>query len=239
MNRSLKGPAVVVLAVLGVALLGGALWLGQTSPTQISTNQPASQTAPEPVLAEQVVELPEDAGECHLSLFVGPDWRARPADRRLVAWFDTEPRLVSLRSQCHFHLSIQGDALYGRFAAAITTTPAVVLQRADGKVLYKASGANMPPTSAEMAAEVGRLFPNRPHLFPILPRPCPGPNCPKPEPPKPNVDVNVVTPPPPVPDVRPDVAEESKQVFIPLLIIGGIVSLVAGVAIAWRNEYHG
>jgi len=133
---------------------------------------------------QRIVKVPDDGEAYHVSLFLHDDYRKRPLDRSLVAWWEVDPVLKSVKAQTHFHTFLASNPLYkSRFAKAVPTLPAVMIQKSEGKVMYKASGANLPPSPWQMSNDVARLFKNRPYY--VLPwrrpKPCPTPG-PKPDP---------------------------------------------------------
>ena len=182
---------------------------------------------------ERIVDLPETGGAWHLSIFVHQDWRSRPAERRLVAWFSVEPRLVSLKAQTHDHLYTDADPMYRlRFAKIVPLLPAVMLQDGTGKVWYKAAvGSKNVPLPAEPAA-LGDKFQT---LF--AGGPCPWPK-PKPEPePGPGPDESPDLPNIPdldVPADRPAPAREQFPWPLAILVVIG-VGVASGVVVLVAN----
>lgn len=194
---------------------------------------------------ERVLQLPED-GECYYTtVVVRANWQARPEDRELVAWFDAQPELASLKGQTTFHVLTPEAATYQYFvdsAGGEAALPAVFVQGEGGRVLYKVSGREIPESPAVMAGELVELFDKRPWLRIRpwkRPKPCPGPEpCPDPEPgpaPKPapdrNINVDVK-----IPDLRPKQPEPEKPSDADFWVILGVavaagagVALVAGV----------
>lgn len=133
-------------AALAAALIAcyfaATLWIGaevcrlRTAPTVTIHHQAAPQA--------KIVELPEDGQVWFTSLFVHDDWKNRPADRRLVADFDAIAPLQSLKAQTHFHVYTASDPNYReRFARDVNVLPCVLIQRANGEIVYKESGANV------------------------------------------------------------------------------------------------
>ncbi|MHB1033261.1 MAG: hypothetical protein ACYC35_05060 [Pirellulales bacterium] len=225
--------AVVALLVGAVALTLGNTWEIRALARREAVPAVA---APETPVAEQVIELPEDGEAYHTSIFTHADWQARPDERRLVAWFAGNARLASFKAQTHAHHVTPDDPIFPRFRDTIAELPAVVVQQASGRVLYKTSGPRIPESAERLANDIALVFPNRPVLLPWnRPRPCPGPNCPQPkpepQPAPPDVDVNVA----PIPDVAP--AEPNPNGALSLALAGGAAALAGGVAYAWRKRY--
>lgn len=134
------------------------------------------------VLREQVIDLPEDAGVWH-TIVVYPS--ATPSDvasRRLASALASNDRLRSLAAQTKTHVYALGDPLWRErlqphYGAAV---PALIVQRPDGKVCYKASGANLPGNAEQLADEVAAAIGNcrpRPEPQPA-PSPSPAPTIP-------------------------------------------------------------
>lgn len=166
-------------------------------------------------------DLPSD--EHRLSLLVHDDWQQEPSESRIVGWFQNHFQLKELRCE----LYTQSDRVCREsLCLADRTLPCILLQRSDGYVAYKVSGASVPDSAEELCN--GLFKPGVRYLLPWRrPRPTPAPPKPMPE------DV----PEPFSPDVRDveikdtvEVAEEagiSPWLLIagPLLLFGGLTSL--------------
>ncbi|HUT91891.1 MAG TPA: hypothetical protein VMY37_20520 [Thermoguttaceae bacterium] len=150
---------------------------------------------------EEVIDLPEDGQEYHLSIFVHDDWRKRSQERSLVAWFEAETRLKSVKAASLYHLYTSANPLYAaRFKATVPTLPAVMIQDATGKVHYKASGENLPTSALECGDQVEKIFKNRPYYIFSWRKPPPCPPQPEPVP-----DVTPMPPDEEVPDTEVNV----------------------------------
>jgi len=192
-------------------------------------------------VSERIVDLPETGGAWHLSIFVHQDWLKRPAERRLVAWFSVEPRLVSLKAQTHDHLYTNADPMYRlRFAKIVPLLPAVMLQDGTGKVWYKAAvGSKDVPLPSEptmLGDKFQKLFSGGPCPWPKPkpePEPGPGPG-PDESPDLPNIpDLDV-------PADRPTPAREQFPWPAAILVVFG-VGVVSGVVVLVakvRREIH-
>jgi hypothetical protein len=185
-------------------------------------------------VSERIVDLPETGGAWHLSIFVHQDWRERAEERRLVAWFSVEPRLVSLKAQTHDHLYTNADPMYRlRFAKVVPLLPAVMLQDGAGKVWYKAAVGSKEVPLPDDPTALGDKFQS---LFSgFSGGPCPRP---KPEPgPKPSPDEVPDLPNIPdldVPAVCPAPAREQFPWPTAILIVLG-VGVASGVIVLVVN----
>lgn len=100
---------------------------------------------------------PEDGGKYHVSLFLSDS--PSPWEQQLAAWFAPggHPRLSEIAAKSHFHKFTPSHKGYqtrlAKFIAA-HEFPAVWIQRADGAVIYKAAGDNLPSSAAAMAEEI-------------------------------------------------------------------------------------
>lgn len=234
-------------AMAGLALL--VCFLGwsqeQTSnrlDAEVQQTQATADFAAQAATGPQVVELPEDGGTYHTVLCLHDQWRAIPKERELVAWFQTEPALVSLAAQTHYTQLVESDRVYAeKFAQSVPTLPAVLVMTNEGRVIYKASGPDT-PGGQQMAAELVGLFDKRPWLR-ILPwrrprtapepepSPCPDGQCPdqqKPQPPAADVAVDV-------PDLRPPEQPADSGVWI-FAAVAVVVAAFAAVAIEWHKR---
>jgi hypothetical protein len=164
------------------------------------------------------VDLPNDGEAYYLSVFVHDDYMSRQSERHLVASFDTDPQLRSLKAQCHWHVYTPSDPIYKDRFSAVTTFPCILLQSSKGEVLVKASGAN--------ATNPVTLFNNKPWLRVrpwLRPRPCPP--CPEPQP---------LPQPSPQPDLtpNPDTTPIDEVPPFPWLLLVLAVLLAGGISFA-------
>lgn len=101
--------------------------------------------------AQEVGTPPEDGGRCHLTIITHDT--PHPHEQLLIDNFNRDPNLVAVRKQCLFHHYHASHALVKqRFPtlAVSSRLPAVMLQRADGGVLFLASGGNVPTSAVEL-----------------------------------------------------------------------------------------
>lgn len=238
--RSEKRGLLLPIVLTGIALLVCYVGFQQARQSeQLATVSQQVESGAVCEASEQIVQLPEDGQTYHTILLLHSDWTARPKERELVAWFKTEPSLVSVTAQTKFWQLTDADPVYqANYAATTPDLPAVLVMTDAGQTIYKASGANIPEPQT-VASELCTVFDRRPWLRwrPWLrPRPSPSPspdgNCPdgtcpdaKPRPPV-NVDVRVH----PIEDIRPQPApQESSGVWIVAAIaaaLGGLASLI-------------
>lgn len=212
---------MIVLCSLTVALSTYSMWevrhVERTANATLAWTSAAQPTI-ERLWSSRIVELPEDGQAYYTSLFTSQDWRSVPAERQLVAWFESDPRLASLMAQTHSKHYTRADKLYSRYQRAIgDTLPAILIQNAQGKVLYKASGPNIPSGPSQLADQITQCFPR-----------------PKPD----DTPVPTPTPPltlPPVPDVGVSVTSGGDDSLWIAAIVGAVF-LGLGVAWAWRRE---
>jgi len=92
---------------------------------------------------ERVVDLPEDGHQWHTILLLCADWKQRPAERRAEALFHSEPLLVSLKHQTHWHLITSDQSEFAKFRALVDATPCLIVERANGEVVYRESGPQL------------------------------------------------------------------------------------------------
>lgn len=228
--RSVVGSIIGAVVGLAVALLAG---LAMNPPAIGSSDLVAAQRQNERYLAEElsalrqevaklrnerpaeehVIQLPEDGGRYHLSLVLEEGWQAlRGRSVTVHSWFDSDPRLAGLKAQCHFHVYTPAHRWFHQNAHVAERFPAVILQRHDGYVLFKASGQNLRTASA-LADAIADSCP-RPR-----PQPTPPPQ-PFPQPTPPVIPDTVL------PDAKPD--ETAQPVSEPGLIYYLIPLLLGG-----------
>ena len=222
------------LSMAAVAVVGAAAvtlaWLGSTTTDQheslVRLHEQLAEVQTtvahqEQPAKERVIDLPEDGDAYHTTLVLATDWRTMPKQRRLVAWFQADPRLASLRSQTHFHEYTERSPIYrARLARAVSSVPCVMVQRSDGRVVFKASGSNLPPTSGVLADQIAASLCPRPRPQPdVQPEPAPEPE------------------PLPLPDVRPQ--PPAKPAFPwALLIVAVLAGLVLPVVVHFRRAMN-
>ena len=227
------------VVLIGVMFFSGFCLRDWQESQQTSVATAAEQVIPTPPKSDeqwkldnacverQIIDLPQDGQAWHTSLFLHDDWESIDNERRMVAWFETEPRLSSLKAQTIWHLYTESDPIYQeRFRESIPVLPAVVLQKDNGEVVYKASVHAIPDSSDKLARDIRATINRR----------CPGPWCrPSPEPgpvPRPKPDVKPQPQPANKPAV-PDIAKPDRPPNGGLLIL----TLIAGACSAAFGAY--
>ena len=184
----------------------------------------------------RVINLPEDGNAFHLSLFLNNDYMQKK-DRQIVAWFETNNTLRSVKAQSHFHIYTPDDEVYrARFASDIPSLPCIMFQDSTGKVYYKATN---PQSQEQVVSAFATLFDKKPwrRVRPWL-RPKPGPG-PGPGPgPNPSPGPEPIDTPPnigPIPDTPiPDSQEFPWLLFF--IIVGGAGGTMA--LFQWYTRTH-
>ena len=110
--------------------------------------------------AQQVQLPPPENTRPHLSIFTSAHYQGIPAEAALVKAFATDPALVEIRQSTNWHHYLdtgRGAAVYKeRFGKIVPPDrfPAIMLQRADGGYVYKATGSNVPSDPANILEEM-------------------------------------------------------------------------------------
>ncbi|MBI3866820.1 MAG: hypothetical protein HY290_33490 [Planctomycetia bacterium] len=92
---------------------------------------------------QRVLDLPEDGNAWHTILIVRPEWRSIAAERKAEAMFHSEPLLISLKHQTHWHLITTDQAEFAKFRTLVAATPCLIVERANGEVVYRESGPEL------------------------------------------------------------------------------------------------
>jgi len=192
------------------------------------------------VLAEErVVRLPQDSGKWYVSV-VGNVCDARY--KEIVGWFDANPSLKKLKNQVHFCPVASNTGIYReRYARNVKGLPTVRMQKPDGKVVYEASGRNIPMTAAGLNGALANSVFAATGCRPILPwrrdmeRRCPGP-CPTPQPePQPDPEPQPLDDGgPPIVDPVPE-TEDLPLWGLALLVNGGFL---VGIALGYGRQLY-
>lgn len=176
---------------------------------------------------EHVIQLPEDGQQFYLTIFTAQDYLTRARDRELVAWFDSDPTLKSLKSQTQYNHYTPDQKIYSeRFGETlpISQFPAVMLQDAAGKVYVKLSAATLPKSPKDLIKIIRDC----------CPRPKPGPQpTPTPEP-NPVPVIPDIGP----PDLEPEVPEEDGGVGL-FALLAALAGGGLGVVNEWKKTHGG
>lgn len=147
-----------------------------SEPVKVMPRQQPIKPEPDPIIAGKGPELPADANNWHTILFLADDWEKRPDQVRAKQLFDSDPWFVRLKQQTHPHVIKSGDPECKKFYGVITLTPSLLIERANGEVIYRESGAQLGkrPLSLKCAIcrEVRRHCPDG-RCLPLHPTPGP------------------------------------------------------------------
>lgn len=175
-----------------------------------------------PTYELQIVKLPEDGQAYHTSLFLPDNWQSNRQCTELVAAFETDAKLKSLKAQTHWHVYTPRDQMFPRYQAMVPVLPAVVVQKASGQKVYAAAGDAIPRAPSLLAADIqGNLYANCPNR----PRPAPEPVQPAPINGPPKLDE-----PPATPD---------SGFPLVLAAIAAAIGLGIGAGTKYHEQYYG
>jgi hypothetical protein len=173
---------------------------------------------------ERVLDLPEDGNQWHTILVLRPGWQNVPAERNAEAMFHSEPLLVSLKHQTHWHLFTTDQAEYQKFRGLVEATPCLIVERANGEVVYLESGPDLGKKPHALThlirKEIQRHCP-RNRCLPL--QPVPG----KDEPPPKENEIPAVLREEPAP-------AEKKANLAPLALVAGLGGLL-GFAVKFKH----
>ena len=217
--------AVVVFAMIAVVawLCNEALEAKKTHEKALMVERTVNNIVHQ--VREQIIELPEDGEYWYLTLFLHDDWKQRADERRLVAWFESTPRLASLKAQTHWNVYTPAIPAW-RTTWSNYKAPCVQLQKAPmagkpGEVIYKATAENIPGNGDQLADDIATMITNKEGFRPdCRPRPKPEPD--DKVPPKPDTDPDAV------PDMTPDKDAEPEGEEFPWIPLGIAVIATAG-----------
>lgn len=168
-----------------------------------------------------MVELPQGADKLYLTYVVRDVNAMSDREKMIATWFESDPRLAMIKSQCYWNRYGVSDPLYrDRLAYAVgTNAPGVIVQQLDaqgnGKVKFNATAVEIPATSAELADMLNAA------LADCCPKPTPPDNAPTPP--------NVTPSPAPIGPVIPKKPDLSIN---PSFTLGGSAALPVGAALA-------
>lgn len=221
--------STILKSVLRGALLAAALFLVGNYAFQAASRAQAGDTETQMqssvshiamTARDRVTVLPEDGEAYYISIFTTTNWKTNPQERELVNMMVADPKVSSYTSQMHYTHYVASDAMYrARLKTYVgDTLPSVVVQRADGAVIYKASGSHVPSNANAMASQLSSI------KFKPCPKPDPKPN-PQPQP-----------QPQPQPATIPDTNGPSDGPPLGLLMIALGVGAVLGLSNEFRRR---
>lgn len=176
-----------------------------------------------PAPEQRVIDLPDDGHTWHTVLIVRPDWRNHAAERRAESMFHSEPLLVSLRHQTHWHLMTTDQPEFQAFRPLVSATPCLIVERANGEVVYRESGPELGKHPHALTHAIRRE----------IERHCPDGRC-LPLHPVPDADEK-----PDAVDEIPAVLQEPQPAMKPssiTAILAGLAGLAGGVAGHWKRS---
>jgi hypothetical protein len=171
--------AAVVLVIHAIDVFGhewGALKfrIAQLEQVQSGSFDRVIELERQSLAEERVLDLPEDGNQWHTILILRPNWQSLPAERKAEAMFHSEPLLASLKHQTHWHLITTDQTEFGKFQPLVDVTPCLIVERANGQVVYRESGQRLGnnPRGLTLAIrkEIERHCPDR-HCLPLHPVP--------------------------------------------------------------------
>lgn len=208
-NKPLRNFSVAGVLVLLIAAIANAWSPDTTIESETHVLRSQVHALSQRLVREQVIDLPEDAGVWH-TIVVYPDRTpSDPASRRLAAALAAEDRLRSLTAQTKTHVYATSDPLWKERLQRHygTTAPALIVQRPDGRVCYKASGASLPGDAVTLADDIAAAIAD------CRPRPTPTPQpSPAPQPPATIPDLS-----PGKPTTAPDESHVLWMIAVPML----------------------
>lgn len=165
-------------AVLVAGFAGGTVFEpGQELIRQRIEQPPAAASPVVPAvqpIEERVINLPEDAHKWHIVALVNEPQYRTAQERELIGWFDTDPRLAVLKSQCKWHVYTPKNDHYRSSTWGTefppSRFPGVVIARDDGHHVFVETGTDIPKTAKELGNKIADCWP-RPQ-----PNPAPTPN---------------------------------------------------------------
>ena len=238
MNSNGKLLAIAGAALAAVLLLatlaGGGLFVAYR--VQLAQNEEPIRTDQRP-REELVIDLPEDAGKWALTvIYEGTKDGFTARDNALRAAFASEPRIKSLTVQCHQNAYYSDHPLWlEKYRETMgPALPQIWLQDADGHVVFKASGDNIPYHPSQLADElqdsIAAVTPVS--QFNANAENCPGLNCPPNY--RPSPDSSNFRPRPDsrfIPDIRPQISGPLRPssgstvwVVVGVLLVGSVVA---------------
>jgi hypothetical protein len=208
--------------ILWGLLLACAAYVGANAYTQYA---PLARPLAEQFAERQIMKLPEDGNAYYTTVFVPASGRSA-----VPAWFESDPRLYSLKRQTHFTTFEADDPMYTRYKRyhGNSGKTVVLLQDPYGRVIYNSARTGLPRSASSLADAIQQDVANC-HIFKRWRErrnPTPEPQ-PAPEP----VD-------PDEPEfVEPEEAPGSDFPFL-LAGLGLVIGLAFGSGTAYYEQYY-
>ncbi len=180
---------------------------------------------------EERIAMPQDQGTWYLTIFGG--------DGQLQTWLETNPGLMSLKSQVRFNEYTPNQVRYQRYAKDMPGLPCIRLQNEKGLVVSEWWGNNIPPASNALYKGIKADLQDKTSWGRLRRKRCPTPT--QPEPPKPPVVVPFeppVGPPvgPPVLDDEPEPEPKESRLWIILAVLSGLGGGAFGLFQGYKSE---
>lgn len=200
-------------ARLSLLLLGlaGGLYFADSIPLEAAiTDLPWALPTPDQVVQERIVDVPEDGQRWWTCIFTAETPTVQ--EQRVLAAFEKDSQLKLLKAQTKCVHYVPGDRYYETvLSQSIAEIPAVIVQKNDGKVIYKRSGQSLLDNVDRLGADIALA----------IEQCCPRPR-PKPTPtPEPKPDATPAPAPAPIPDLTPNEPDETDPLALVLALIGG------------------
>ncbi|MGB7345676.1 MAG: hypothetical protein WBD20_15785 [Pirellulaceae bacterium] len=109
--------------------------------------------APQPVVPVAAPQPQPSKKKYQIALFIGSDAKSK----QLLDWFNHDPKLYKLRTDCDFQVYTSGNTLYQtRFASIVPVEqfPVVLFQDNTGGHVHAAGRTMLPATAAELYADL-------------------------------------------------------------------------------------
>jgi hypothetical protein len=177
----------------------------------------------EPRVEERVIELPEDGHTWHTILILRADWQSRRDERRAESMFHSEPLLVSLKRQTHWHLITADQPEFQKFRPLVDATPCLIVERSNGEVVYRESGPQLGRQAHALTRAIRREIERHCPDGRCLPlHPVPSPEAPLEEPDE-------------IPAVLREEPRPQPHRLSPAMLLVALGGLAGGIAMHWRR----
>jgi hypothetical protein len=219
--------AFLVATISAVSAMATNLWIQPTLRSTDSSVAPISavtQSEVDAILTEDhVIDLPEDGHTWHTILILRSDWRTNAAETKAESMFHSEPLLVSLKHQTHWHLITTDQAEFQVFRPLVSATPCLIVERANGEVVYRESSLDLGKRPHALTHSIRRE----------IQRHCPDGRC-LPLHPVPDRDQERGEP-DEVPAVLREQPQPSEKKLPLAAVFSALAGLAGGVAANWKK----